>query len=1339
MTPGIRNLGRILLRVVAGCAVLLVIAALGGLVVVQSGWFHEYVRERIIAEIQRATGARVELGRFSFRGATLTATIAPLVLHGREGEDEPPLLRVESASLGLRIISFAEHKMDLAFVQVEKPRLHIVIYPDGSTNFPGGGHTGVEGWPQELINLAIQHYEVSDGVVELDERSIPVNLRGDGLGLKLTYDAKAPSYKAELSSRGLRVAPAGLAPIEFGFSSQLALEKSRLAISALHLSTPASRAELKGILDNPLAPHGTLSVEATLSVREAAAMFPLPITPSGSADFSGSLNIDFAQLSGFEARGAAVARGIGYLSGRLHIAGAQARAQIEMNASGIQARNVHASALGGEFDGSASLAQWKHAHVEGAVDGLTVAQVAGVVTSRPLPWDGQLSGGVMADLTLGQNDAQARANLAISPAAQGVPIEGLINGTYNQHEEELTLENSFVATPATRLEASGALGRRMNVQFRSTQINDVLAVLPLIEDDHTVQLPMGLKYGSIVANGVVTGSLDDPRFRGQVNVTAGSVGGHGFDAFDGQVDLAESELSASRFNLTRGGMQIAGTATLTANHGAFTDAATSAQFNVRNANIEDLVKEAGGSAAISGTAAASVRIAGKLSEPQADVTLNIANPRGFGEAMDRLTATLRVTKASLDVSNGEAQDGAGRVTFSGAYKPAARDWKTGDASLQASTRGYPLARLEAVKALQAGFDARVTADIRVQARVNGDALALTSASGTLAAQNVTFHGQALGDVALGAETRGQDVSVNAQGTIEGSQLSGNGTWRLDGDQGGFASFRFSRMTLEQTHQFAILLGAAPQEPEAPLPLEGFLGGGSATLRLALSHPRDFQATVTLDALQFNPRAGQTLGIGVKPEDVVLRSAQPVVVEVDAKELQIQPARLTGTDTNLEVGGTVPFSGTTGADISVRGGVNLVALQLINPNLLARGDATVEASLRGSLADPALSGRMDLKGASLYLKDVTTGLDNVNGGVLFNRSRATIDKLTAQLGSGTLSMGGFVEFGTPLVYRLQAQVQQVRVRLPIDLSTTFTANLALGGTSDASTLSGTLTLNRAAFNPRTDLGQLFAAFAQPTPEASENDYLKGMQFDVRVESAPNFELQTSLTRDVQAEVDLRLRGTPVRPLVLGSVSVNAGQVQFLGNQYTIDRGDIRFINPLKIVPVFDVALETRVSGVLVNIAFSGPIDKLVPNYSSDPPLESSKIVALLAVGRDPSQYAGAAAAQATVNSANFVGAGGSLLSQAISAQLSSKLQRFLGASRVKIDPTMTGVDNTPQARLTFEQQVSKDVTMTYITNLNYTQEQIVRLQWDFTPKWSAIAVRDANGLFGIDFQYRKSFK
>jgi translocation and assembly module TamB len=248
----------------------------------------------------------------------------------------------------------------------------------------------------------------------------------------------------------------------------------------------------------------------------------------------------------------------------------------------------------------------------------------------------------------------------------------------------------------------------------------------------------------------------------------------------------------------------------------------------------------------------------------------------------------------------------------------------------------------------------------------------------------------------------------------------------------------------------------------------------------------------------------------------------------------------------------------------------------------------------------------------------------------------------------------------------------------------------------------------------------------------------MQFDVRVESGPNFEFQTSLTRDVEAEVDLRLRGTPLRSALLGTISVNQGEIQIFGNRYTVNRGDIRFLNPVKIEPTFDMDLETKARGITVNVALSGTMQKLNVNYSSDPPMQSREIIALLAVGRNPSGPVGLGSSQAT-GSSSAIEAGGGLLGEALSAQLSNRLQRFFGASRVKIDPTLTGVENVPQARLTLEQQVSRDITLTYITNLNRTQEQIVQLRWDLSRQWSAIAVRDSNGLFGIDFQFRKRFK
>jgi translocation and assembly module TamB len=259
---------------------------------------------------------------------------------------------------------------------------------------------------------------------------------------------------------------------------------------------------------------------------------------------------------------------------------------------------------------------------------------------------------------------------------------------------------------------------------------------------------------------------------------------------------------------------------------------------------------------------------------------------------------------------------------------------------------------------------------------------------------------------------------------------------------------------------------------------------------------------------------------------------------------------------------------------------------------------------------------------------------------------------------------------------------------------------------------------------------------PAPELP-NDYFRTVQFDVRIESGPSLEFTTALARGVQAEAELRLRGTAARPVLLGTVTVNEGEVQVFGNKYTINRGEVRFINPTRIEPFVDVDMQTRARGIDVTISFTGTINKLNMTYRSDPPLQPNDIIALLAMGRDPNAMAGLANAQ--VASQSLLQTGSGVVGQAITAPVSDRLQRFFGVSRVKIDPQLTGVENIPQARLTLEQSISRDVTLTYITNLARTNEQIVRVQWDINRRWSAIAIRQENGVFGIDFQYKKTFK
>jgi translocation and assembly module TamB len=393
-----------------------------------------------------------------------------------------------------------------------------------------------------------------------------------------------------------------------------------------------------------------------------------------------------------------------------------------------------------------------------------------------------------------------------------------------------------------------------------------------------------------------------------------------------------------------------------------------------------------------------------------------------------------------------------------------------------------------------------------------------------------------------------------------------------------------------------------------------------------------------------------------------------------------------------------------------------------------------------LTEPQIDGRLQLQNASLFLRDFPNGVDQANGLILFDRNRANVQNLTAVTGGGNVAFesGSFVGFrGAALVYSLRASAKNVRYRTPDGLSVTMSGNVNLIGTSESSVLSGTVTVDRASFNPRTDVGSLLASTDKPVSlSGTPNEYLRGVQFDINIISSRSLEVQTSLTRNIQAEANLRLRGTPELPMVLGNVTVNSGEIEFFGNKYTINRGEVNFNNPAKIEPIIDMDLETHERGIVVDIRFAGPLNKLNFSYRSDPPLETNDIIALLAVGRTPSTTGPLASTQ-TGQSTNYMAtSSNSLLSQAIAP--SGRLQRFFGVSHIKIDPQLTDITAVPQARLTLEQQVSTVVTVTYITNLSVTNQQIVRVQWDLGKQWSVVALRDENGAFSVDFQYRKRF-
>jgi translocation and assembly module TamB len=224
--------------------------------------------------------------------------------------------------------------------------------------------------------------------------------------------------------------------------------------------------------------------------------------------------------------------------------------------------------------------------------------------------------------------------------------------------------------------------------------------------------------------------------------------------------------------------------------------------------------------------------------------------------------------------------------------------------------------------------------------------------------------------------------------------------------------------------------------------------------------------------------------------------------------------------------------------------------------------------------------------------------------------------------------------------------------------------------------------------------------------------------------------------LQTDANLRLRGTWEHPILLGHIHLLNGEMSFRGNQYTISRGDINFANPLRMDPVLNVEATTTIRQYEVTLDFTGPASRLTLAYRSDPPLPSNDIIELLALGQTSEE-----SAQRTLTGQNTGLGASALLSEAISSQLGGRIQRLFGISHFSVGPSVAAL-NTQQssiASVTVEQQVTRGLVVTYITDVTTTQYQIIQIEYTVNREFSVLALRDENGTFGLDVVRKTRFK
>jgi translocation and assembly module TamB len=1198
------------------------------------------------------------------------------------------------------------------------------------------GSASIQNMAQFRVKGDLRHFDIDRFARAFAHRSLNVNGQISG-PVQAAGDLKNPS--AAVARANLRIAPAGQAarrgesapePLRGHIDVSYNGRSGAVTFAPSEIVLPHTRIDLAGSLGQEIRVR---MVSRDLNDFRQFAVLPVNLTGGSAvlnATLAGSLSEPHIAGDLTMTRFSVEGRPFDRLS-----------AAVNLSKSGAAITNavITRGAMQADISGTVGLRDWKPEPREALRADATVrnADVSDILTLAGKP-DLPVTGGLTADLhvsgTVGSPTGHADLSVA-SGTIQGEHFDSLVaHVVMGQNTIDVpTLQ--FIAGPS-RIDASATYQHATNDLQRGTLRARIASNQVQFAQFQSLAKQRPGLGGTVSLNADLAAEVEPPgpgagfqltAFNGNLSARGLRMEGRNLGDFTAAANTAGSTITYSvNSNFAGSSIRVNGHTLLTGRH------ETAANALIANLPIDRVLSVAGrGDIPVRGTFSASAQVAGTLEDPRASANFDIARGSAYQEPFDSLQAGVAYSNQLIDVSSFQLTKGGSAVQFAGSLAHPAGDFQRGQLRFRLHSNEVQLSQFQTLqKAMRgAGGIVRLSADGAATLRPNAAPL-FSSLNANLEARELSLEKRTLGGLTARAETRGREVTFQLASDLARANIRGDGNMELGGDYPFNARLQFSNVTYAGVKE---VLGGAVLPVEASL--EGQASVSGPAVRTEALRGR-------LEVTKFESRSIPA-GPGQQPRgNFELHNSGTIVAALDRGVVTVQSANITGPLARLSVSGSVPVSGPGSMNLRADGNIQLKLLEAFSQNIFSDGAVVLKASATGTAAKPAVNGRVQLQNASFNMVGLPMGIDKGNGAVVFTGTGATIQNLTAESGGGKIALNGFVAYGGPQMnFRAQVTADRIHVDYPQSVTTEASAKLVLAGTTERSLLSGTVTIDDVALHPQSDIGSMLTSAAAPaSAKGPTTGVLAGMRFDVRIQTTPATQFRTTMTENLQADAGLTLRGSPDEPGMLGRVNVTQGVVVFFGTQYTINRGVVTFTNPHKIDPNLNVSLQTTVQGVDVSIGVTGPMDRLKLSYRSDPPLEFNQIVSLLASGKLPTTDPVLAAHQPAAPQQSFQQVGAStLLGQAVANPVSGRLQRLFGVSKLSINPEITGPSNTAQATLTLQQQITPELSFTYIQDVTRANSEVIRVQWAINPQWTAVAQRDIYGEFDLDFYWKKRFR
>lgn len=1303
-------------------AALLAGLAAAGYLYLHTRDFNRRMERFVSSQIEKATGARVTFARFRVTFHPLGVVVRGVVVRGREAANQPPLATMDRLRAQVRVVHLFPPAIQVLRVQVTHPVMNVYYLPDGYTDLPQPPHPPPANQPmaEPVFAFGIRQLDVREGVLRYRNHQIPLaaHLVGVHTGLKYVRG----HYQGLFAFRHGVVRYAGRPPLPQSAEVRFTLWPNDVRIDQLRWRGDGVRLAAHAMIHDLAQPR----VRAHYRLRFQLARFgPWAGTPVVAGEARAAGAFDWS-VSAWETHGHMAVTGLG-LRRPWAIAGIRVQGAFRADNAGLALPALDVSGAGGRGRLTVRYAQWRRLQVTGRVQGFhlprlmrTATTLGGPPPPALLP---PLAGILSARIQVRGRQPLARhlrvqAEVRIVPERLPAPPGGR---TPLPVAAELTarVSNGRWSAQVRRLEVTSSdLHFRAHGQLSSTGSRLVFAVAiphlaawrshiaPWLRRLPHVQAAPAVA-GELRIGGEVSGSWQALAARLTVEARRLRLGPAAADALHLQLQVAPSQMAISQASWRLDGQRatLAGTVGLR----RFLPVASSplalrlAAHDLRLAAIEAQLRRWAGvqipsMAPRQGRVAVTLAVRGSVAQPRAEGPVTLTGGRADHLPPMTVAAHLAVTRRQVTATALALRWGRG-AAITGA---AGYDWQRRTLSADLRGGGITLAKIPALQSPRLAVAGLVSFRLHASGPV-----AHPQGTLNLSAKNLRGGGQPLGSLQAEVTADGRSASLQATAGLPG------GTVRLQAELGEMAPYPLSATAKFQRYAIDVLLRRFTGFQLGP----GSQVSGQATLHGALSHPQGLVARASLNPVR--------LEVG----GVALRNQGAIQLTLGHQVLTLAPMKITGAETNFTLAGKVDLGGARRLQGRARGQVNLALLHALNRSVHSSGEIVLTAQLAGTLQKPAVTGTLAVRNASLAAEQLPVAFDSINGLLRFTGQHVDIQHLTAQTGGGQITLSGFAaRTASGFTVALNARGEGMRVRYQ-GLSGAGNLNLHFAGNQNQMLLSGEVELTRVALAPNFDFALFLANQRGAITPAAPNSWLNRVHLQVHVVTGPSVGIAISAAR-VSFQADLQVQGTLANPILLGRVTASRGEILFAGQDYKISKAEVTFANPFRIEPLLDVSLTTNVQQYRVTLNISGPADRLDITYRSDPPLTSSDIVALLATGQ--TQEAQNFASQQSA--ASFAGQSEQLLGRALESLVSSRLQRIFGVTQIQFNPNAQGFGPTAQTTVTIEQQVRRNVKVTYTQNLTNSAEDIIRVDWTLTPNFGITVSRSQFGLYGLSLHF-----